>query len=84
MFGLFRKNKKNKQLSREDIIKQAQANAAKAREEIGEENIKKLADALAKLDDPHYQSEGKSAREKIRAMDKGHVADNLKIFLDDK
>lgn len=83
MFGLFGK-KKDKKPSREQLIAEAKANMAKAREEIGEENIQALADALAKMDDPNYQSDGKNARDKIRNMDKGHVADNLKIFMDDK
>jgi uncharacterized protein (UPF0297 family) len=33
------------------------------------------------MDDPNYQSAGKQAREKIRTMDEGHIADNLKITL---
>ena len=86
MFGIFGKDKKKKQktMSREDIIKQAQLNARKAREEIGEENVQRMADALRKIDDPKAGSDGHKAREEIRSMDKGKVADNLKIMLDDK
>jgi uncharacterized protein (UPF0297 family) len=82
MFGLFKKKKKDPaDMNREELIAHAQENAAKAREEIGDENIQKLADAIRRMDDPNYQSAGKQAREKIRTMDEGHIADNLKITL---
>ncbi|PJB72417.1 MAG: hypothetical protein CO093_03010 [Alphaproteobacteria bacterium CG_4_9_14_3_um_filter_47_13] len=70
-----------KKLSREELIAQAQQNARKAREELGEENIRRLAEALQQMNSPAHQSEGKRAQEKIRQMDKGHIADNLKIIL---
>jgi|GEM_PF-1731438 hypothetical protein len=51
MFGLFgKKNKKTakpqKPRTRQDLINEAMANARKAREEIGEENIQKMAQML--------------------------------------
>ncbi len=82
MFGLFKKKKKNAP-SREQIIAQATQNARKAREEIGDENLQKMAAALKRLEDPAQQSEGKQAQDKIKKMDKGHVADNLKIILEE-
>ncbi len=85
MFGLFKKKPKQKTpQSREEILAQAQKNAAKARNEIGEENLQRMAEALRRMDDPNYQSAGKSARDTIRGMDKGKVADNLKIMLDEE
>ena len=82
MFGLFKKKTKKK-LSREDLIAQAQQNARKAREEIGEENVQRLAEALGNMHKPDHRSEGKNAQDRIRNMDKGHVADNLKALLGD-
>lgn len=81
MFDFFKKKPKDNKLSREEILAQAKANAAKAREEIGDENIQKMAEALKRMNDPDYQSDGKRAQNKIKRMDKGHVADNLKIIL---
>lgn len=82
MFNFFKKKKKaDKKPSREEILAQAKENARKAREEIGDENIQRMAEALKRMDDPNYQSEGKRAQGEIKKMDKGHVADNLKIIL---
>jgi len=84
MFGLFKDKKKKKEgqkPSREEIIAQANANARKAREEMGEENILRLAEAIKRMEDPSHQSAGKRAQEDIKKMDKAHVADNLKIIL---
>ncbi|MCB9990092.1 MAG: hypothetical protein H6867_01770 [Rhodospirillales bacterium] len=75
MFGLFKK--KSKKPSRDDIIAQAKQNAAKARAEIGQENLDRIARAL--MDE--NKSEGLKARDEIRKMDQAHVADNLKITL---
>ncbi len=84
MFGFFRKKKtKDNKPSREEILRQAQENARKAREEIGDENIQRMAEALQKMHDPDYQSAGKQAQDEIEKMDKGHVADNLKLLLEE-
>jgi len=80
MFGLFKNGKKGKKPSRDDIIAQAKENAAKARQEIGQENLDRIARAL--MDE--NKSEGLKARDKIRAMDQAKVADNLKIMLEEK
>ena len=84
MFGLFKKKKPPAKPSREDIIAQAKENARKAREEIGDENIQRLAQALRRMEDPARQSPGKQAQEEIKKLDKGRVADELKILLEDK
>lgn len=78
MFGLFKK--KSKKPSRDDIIAEATANAAKARAEIGQENLDRIARALM----AENKSEGLKARDMIRTMDQGKIADNLKIMLDEK
>lgn len=80
MFGLFKNDKKGKKLARDEIIAQAKENAAKARQEIGQENLDRIARAL--MDE--NKSEGLKARDKIRAMDQAKVADNLKIMLEEK
>lgn len=56
MFGFFKGSKKkgtatSGKSSREDLIKQAMLNAQKAREEIGEENIQKMAAKLREQQD---------------------------------
>lgn len=80
MFDLFKKKKPPQKPSREELIAQATANAAKARTEIGQENLDRIARALME----ENKSEGLKAREKIRRMDQGRVADNLKSMLDEK
>ena len=56
---------------------EAMANARAARERLGDETIQKIAEALRK------QSAGAKARDLIRGMDPAHVADHVKIMLDD-
>jgi hypothetical protein len=78
-------SKKKKQqepvkLDREALKAEALANARKAREQIGPENLERLGRLLGE----QMKSEGLKAREKIRSMDHGHVADNLKIILKDE
>ena len=70
----------SKTISREDAKAQALANARKARAEIGEENLQRLAQLLQQKKEP---SPGMKAREIIRAMDKGKVADNLRAMMQD-
>lgn len=86
MFGLGKNNKNgkkpggSKKPSREALIAQARANAAKARAELGDETIQKIAAAMQKKD----QSPAEQAKEKIRQMDKGRVADHIKSMIDDE
>lgn len=56
---------------------EAMANARAARERLGDETIQKIAETLRK------QSAGAKARELIREMDPAHVADHVKIMLDE-
>ena len=64
-----------------DFLKRKKKETKPSREEIGDENLQRLAEAIRKMDDPNYQSEGKRAQEQIKQMKEGHVADNLKIIL---
>lgn len=75
-----KKKKVPKKLSREALIAQAKANAAKARAEIGEDTLQKIAANMRKKE----QSAVEQAKEKIRQMDKDKVADHLKIMIEDK
>lgn len=60
-------------MSREEIIAEAMANARKATDEIGEENIQRMAAALRKLE-KEEQSPGGEAINRVRKMDKDEVA----------
>ena len=89
-FGDFFKPKSKKDVSpvetapvsdearRAAIRAEAMATARAARERLGDDTIQKIAEALRE------QSAGKAARDKIRDLDKGRVADHLKSLLDDK
>jgi hypothetical protein len=95
MFGLFggKKEKKGaaapkdpKKMTREELIAEAMANTNKAREELGEETIQKMAAALRKLDGtaaPEEMTAGERAKQEILKMDKDRVADNLRLMMDD-
>jgi len=75
-----KKKKEPKKLTREELIAQATANAAKARAEIGDETLQKIAEAMQRKEN----SATEQAKRKIRAMDDGKVADHLKIIIEDK
>lgn len=66
--------------SREELIAQAKANAAKARTEIGDETLQKIAAAMQRKE----QSATEQAKAKIRQLDKDKVADHLKLMIEDK
>jgi len=88
MFGFGKdkkkKGKKDAKPSREELQKQAIANMRKARAEIGDENIQRMAAALKRMENPQEpQTEGGRAREKIKKMDSDRVADELKWMLED-
>ena len=75
-----KKDEKSDKPSREDLIAQAKANAAAAREEIGDETLDKIREAmLARENNPLEQ-----AKAKIKAMDKQKVADSMKVMLQEK
>ncbi len=81
--------------SRAEIMEEAMQNMKQAREEIGDDNLQKMAQQLMKdgFQPPPGSSEimkmpkkskGLLAKEKIKTMDEGKVADNLKILLEEK
>ncbi|MCB1556466.1 MAG: hypothetical protein KDJ15_04040 [Alphaproteobacteria bacterium] len=84
MFGFLKQKKKagktDTKPSREDLIAQAKANAAAAREAIGEETLDKIAAAMRRK----QESDLEKAKTKIRAMDQDKVADAVRLWLDEK
>ncbi len=88
MFWFGKKDKKSPpKPSRAEIIAQAHANARKAREEIGEETIRKIAESFVeeqeRLAKAARQSRIDKARDDIRAMGKDKVADQLRSMIRD-
>lgn len=87
MFGLFGKGKKKDgakagaKKSREEIIAEAKANAAAAREHIGDETLQKIAAAMQKKQSGDTELD--RLRNEIKQMDSGKVADNVKLMLDE-
>ncbi len=85
MFWSKKKKAAAKTISKSDAKAQALANARKARAEIGEENLQRLAHLIqAKEQQMKEKTPGMKARDIIRAMDKGKVADSLRAMMDDK
>lgn len=86
MFGFFKKKEKSSikgkttksQSDRERIVAEAMQNARNAREEIGEETLDKIAQALKKREESVAM---KQARAKIQNMDQDKLADGVKAFL---
>ena len=76
-----------KKPSRDELIAQAQANARKARAEIGEDTIRKVAESFVeehrKKEQGSRQARIDRARNEIRAMDKRKVADHLRHMIDE-
>jgi len=69
--------KQGQKLSREEIIAQAKANAAIAREEIGDETLEKIKQAMLKKE----QSAFEQAKKRVKSMDEDKVRDNLRGWL---
>lgn len=78
MFGIFKK-KEPKKKSREELIAEAKANAAAAREQIGDETLDKIAEMMAKKEN----SEFNRMKAEIEKIDSGKVADNLKYMIEE-
>ena len=79
MFWKKKKPQAPVKLDREALKAEALANARKARTEIGEENLQRLAEMLGR----EMNSEAQKARAKIRAMDKDRIADNIRAMMDE-
>ncbi len=97
MFGLFGKSKKKAKKSagakaaaqkpggrptREEIMKEAMANARHARQEIGEENLQRIAAAFRKKE--QNSAAIQEAKRKIEALDQDRVADNIRAIIKDE
>ena len=74
------KKKEAKKLSREEIIAQAKANAAAAREEIGDETLEKIREALLQKENNPFEQ----AKAKVKSMDRQKVADSVSDWLREK
>ena len=78
MFWKKKKPKKDpKKLTREQIIAQAKANAAAAREEIGDKTLQKIKEAMEKRESSAFAQ----AKKKVKSMDDDKVRDNLSLWL---
>lgn len=78
MFWKKKKSKKDpKKLTREQIIAQAKANAAAAREEIGDETLQKIKAAMERRESSAFAQ----AKKKVKSMDDDKVRDNLSLWL---
>lgn len=86
---MFWKKKKKKEspqetaqqpMTREQIIAQAQANAAAARSEIGDETLEKIKEAMMKKENNPFEQ----AKRKVKAMDRQKVADSVSDWMREK
>lgn len=66
--------------TREEIIAKAKANMAAAREEIGDETLEKIRQAMLKK----QNSAMEKAKAQVKATSTDHVRDHLRLLLQDK
>ena len=92
MFGFGKKKKKNAPKSREELIAEAQANARKARETLGQETIEHIASQLADKNPfealiPEEQRKPKTAADEARAfleqMDSRDLVTHLRYIIEE-
>lgn len=81
----WRKKKKKKEedkpkTAREELIAQAIESARGARERLGDDTIQQIAEALRRKEN----SATEQAKAKIKAMDQAHVADHIKLMMDEE
>ena len=83
MFWFGKKKKKDKgagqKPGREEIMAQARAAAAAARQEIGDETLDKIREAMMKKQGSAFEQ----AKAKVKAMDRERIADNIKYVMDE-
>ena len=70
----------DKKPSREEILAQAKANAAAARQEIGDETLDKIKEAMMKKENNPFEQ----AKKKVKAMDRQKVADSVSDWMREK
>ena len=81
MFDFFKKKKEAVKAQKSaDLRAQALENMRGARERLGDDTIQQIAAILREKD----ESALKQAEDKIKSFDKGRIADNLKVMIDDK
>lgn len=76
----WKKKKKAKKPSREEIIAQAKATAKAKSEEIGEETLDQIREALMKKENSPLEQ----AKKKVREMDQDKLHDNIKYWMREK
>lgn len=76
----WKKKKKPKKPSREEIIAQAKAAATAKREEIGDETLDQIRQVIMKKE----SSALAKAKKQVKEMDDDKVRDNLKFWLQEK
>lgn len=83
MFGFGKKkNKKGSdgtRPTREELLAQARANAAAARQEIGDETLDRIREAMMKKQGSAFEQ----AKAKVKAMDQERIADNIRYVRDE-
>jgi hypothetical protein len=77
---MFWKKKKAKKPSREDIIDKAQQSLQEKREEVGDETLESIRNAIAKRENDPLAK----AKRQIESADVDKVLDNLSVWLEDK
>ena len=77
---MFWKKKKPKKVSREDIIAQATQSMQEKREEIGDETLNSIREAISKRENSPLAK----AKKEIESADVDKVLDNLSLWLRDK
>jgi thioredoxin-like negative regulator of GroEL len=80
MFWKKKKSKKSDKPTREDIIKQATQSLQEKREEVGDETLQSIRQAIAQKENSVL---GKAKRQ-IESEDVDKVLDNLSLWLKDK
>lgn len=68
-----------KKKRREEILAHARATAAAAREEIGDETLEKIREAMMKRQGSAFEQ----AKAKVKAMDQERIADNIRYVMDE-
>jgi hypothetical protein len=66
--------------TREELLAEAKENARKARENIGDETLNRIAAAMQK----RQMSATEQARDQIKKLDKDKVADHIRAMIEEK
>ena len=81
MFNFFKKKKEKAKAEKSAAIRaQAMENMRGARARLGDDTIQQMAAILREKEG----SAMKQAEDKIKSFDKGRIADNIKVMIDEK